>query len=89
MKRALLSVRELDQDLGISADSVYRTYQKGEIPAAHINRMIRLNAKKVQRAMVQKTKAMLSKQCSQRRATGGASRRRAQPNSHRLSNTGD
>ena len=42
MKRSLVSVKELAQELGISTDSVYRAYRKGEIPAAKINRMIQI-----------------------------------------------
>ena len=78
MKRTLLSVKELAQELGISTDSVYRAYRKGEIPAAQINRMIRFNLEKVHRAMEKKAKAMPNSQCAKQRATGGASRRRAQ-----------
>jgi hypothetical protein len=39
------------QELGISADSVYRAYWKEEIPAAQFNRMIRFDLEMVQRAM--------------------------------------
>ena len=61
MKRMLLSVKELAQELGISTDSVYRAYRKGEIPAEQINRMIRFNLEKVHRAMEQKAEAMPNK----------------------------
>ena len=77
MKPTLLSVKELAQELGISTDSVYRAYRKKEIPAAQINRMIRFDFEKVKRAMEKKASAMPNSQCAQRRATGGASRRRA------------
>lgn len=47
MKRTLLSVKELAGELGVSTDSVYRAYRKGEIPAEQINRMIRFDLEKV------------------------------------------
>ena len=40
MKRKLLSVKDLIEELGISADSVCRAYQTGEIPWAQIVRII-------------------------------------------------
>jgi excisionase family DNA binding protein len=60
MKRTLLSVKELAQELSISADSVYRTYWKEEIPATQFNRMIRFDLEMVQPAMEQKMKALAS-----------------------------
>lgn len=60
MKRTLLSVKEMVQELGISADSVYRAYWKEEIPAAQFNRMIRFDLEMVQRAMEQKANALAS-----------------------------
>lgn len=47
MKRMLLSVTELAQALGISPDSVYRAYRKGEILASQICRIIRFDLEKV------------------------------------------
>jgi excisionase family DNA binding protein len=80
MKRTLLSVKELAQELGISTDSVYRAYRKWEISTAQINRMIRFNLEKVHRAMEKKAKAMPNSQRLKRRATAGQGRRRAQHN---------
>jgi len=71
MKPTLLSVKELAQELGISTDSVYRAYRKGEIPAAQINRMIRFDFEKVKRAMEQRANAMPNSQGSMERATAG------------------
>jgi excisionase family DNA binding protein len=71
MKPTLLSVKELAQELGISTDSVYRAYRKGEIPAAQINRMIRFDFEKVKRAMEQRANAMPNSQGSMQRATAG------------------
>lgn len=76
MKRTLLSVKELAEELGISPDSVYRAYRTGEIPGAQIARTIRFDLGKVQRAMEERAKAMPNSQCT-KRATGGVSRRRA------------
>ena len=67
MKRKLLFVKELAEELGISADSVYRAYRTGEITEAQIARIIRFDLGQVLRAMERKTKAMLNK-ISARRA---------------------
>ena len=79
MKRKLLSVKELAEELGISTDSVYRAYRSGEIPGAQIARTIRFDLEKVQQAMEARANAMPNSQCTKRRATDGGSRRRAQP----------
>ena len=76
MKRTLLSVKELAQELGISPDSVYRAYRSGEIPGAQIARTLRFDLAQVCRAMEKRAKAMPNSQCT-KRATGGVSRRRA------------
>lgn len=75
MKRSWLSVKELAQELGISADSVYRAYRSGEIPGAQIARTIRFDLAQVCRAMEARAKAMPNSQCT-KGATGGVSRRR-------------
>jgi DNA-binding transcriptional regulator YhcF (GntR family) len=77
MKRTLLSVKELAQELGISTDSVCRAYRTGEIPGVQIARIIRFDLGQVLRVMEERAKAMPNSQCAQRRATAGASRRRA------------
>lgn len=79
MKRTLLSVKELAEELGISVDSVYRAYRSGEIPGAQIARTIRFDLQQVRQAMEARAKAMPNSQCTKRRATAGTSRRRAQP----------
>ena len=83
MKRTLLSVKELAEELGISTDSVYRAYRTGEIPGAQIARTIRFDLGQVRRAMEERAKAMPNSQCAKQRATGGASRRRAAKKSPR------
>ncbi len=80
MKRRLLSVKELAEELGISTDSVYRAYRTGEIPGVQIARIIRFDLEQVLRAMEARANAMPNSQCAKRRATAGKSRRRAQPN---------
>lgn len=64
---ALLSVKQLAGELGISAKTVYRAYRNREIPAGQ-----------VRRAMEQRAQAMPYQKCAKgSRAPGGASRRRA------------
>ncbi len=87
MKPTFLSAKELACELGMSVDSIYRAYRKGEIPAAQICRTLRFDLHKVQRAMERKAKLMPNSRCS-RSATGGASRRRVQRTSPRLGKTG-
>ena len=82
MKRTLLSVKEIALELGMSMDSIYRAYWKGEIPAAQICRTLRFDLNKVQRAMEKKAREMPNRRCA-RRATGGDSRRRARRKSPR------
>lgn len=78
MSRKLLSVKELAETLGISADSVYRAYRNGEIPGEQIARTIRFDLLLVRQAMVERAHAMPNSQCTKRRAPGGVSRRRAE-----------
>ena len=78
MKRTLLSVKELAQELGISPDSIYRAYRSGEIPGEQIARTIRFDLLLVRQAMVERANAMPNRQCSKRGATAGMSRQRAQ-----------
>ena len=78
MKRKLLSVKKLAEELGISTDSVYCAYRTGEIPGAQIARIIRFDLGQVLRAMEARANAMPNSQCAKRRATADKSRRRAQ-----------
>ena len=71
MKRTLLSVKELAEELGISEDSVYRAYRTRETPGAQIARTIRFDLRQVRRAMEERAKAMPNSQCT-KSATGGA-----------------
>lgn len=75
---ALLSVKQLAGELGISAKTVYRAYRNREIPASQVRRMLLFDLNKVRRAMEQRAQAMpYQKRANGTRATGGDSRRRA------------
>ena len=76
MKRIWMSVKELAEAYGVSVDSVYRAYRNGRIPGHQMERMIRFDLEEVRRATLKRAEAMPNSQCT-RRATGGASRRRA------------
>jgi len=78
MKRTLLSVKELAGELGINTKTVYRAYRNREIPAGQFRRMLLFDLDKVRRAMEQRAERMPYEKCTKgKRATGGASRRRA------------
>jgi excisionase family DNA binding protein len=54
MKTTLLSVKEVAQELGVSAQSIRRAYWRGEIPAYRISKMLRFNLERVQRIFLAK-----------------------------------
>ena len=54
MKRTLLSVKEVAQELGVSAQSIRRAYWRGEIPAYRISTMLRFDLERVQRIFLAK-----------------------------------
>ena len=76
MKRTWVSVKELAEALGMSADSVYRAYRREEIPGVQLARTIRFDLEHVRQAMEARAKAMPNSQCT-KRATAGTRRRRA------------
>jgi len=81
---ALLTVKQLAGELGISAKTVYRAYRNREIPAGQFRRMLLFDLDQVRRAMEQRAKAMPNQKYRKgERAPGGASRRRALPDSPR------
>ena len=49
MKRTLLSVKEIAQELGVRVQSIRRAYWRGEIPAYRISKMLRFDLERVQR----------------------------------------
>jgi len=73
---ALLTAKELANELGISAKTVYRAYRSHEIPAAQVRRTVMFDLDEVRRAMKQRAEAMPNSQCT-KRATAGNRRRRA------------
>jgi len=79
MKRIWMSVKELAEEFGVSVDSVYRAYRNGLIPGHQLDRIIRFELNEVRQATKKRAEAMPNRQCAKRRATAGASRRRAQP----------
>ncbi len=79
---ALLTVKELAVELGISAKTVYRAYRNREIPAAQFRRMLMFDLREVRRAMTRRAEAMPYQRCT-KRATGGTARRRARTRSPR------
>ena len=54
MKRTLLSVKEIAQELGVSAQSIRRAYWRGDIPAYRISKMLRFDLARVQRIFLAK-----------------------------------
>jgi excisionase family DNA binding protein len=76
MKRIWMSVKELAQEFGLSVDSVYRAYRKGDIPGHQMARTIRFNLDEVRHATRTRAKAMPNSRC-RKGAIGGDSRRRA------------
>ena len=80
MKPTMLSVKEVAQELGVSAQSIRRAYWRAEIPAYRISTMLRFDLKRVQRIFWQKG---CEDRTTRRSATAGASRRCAQQKSPR------
>jgi len=54
MKPTLLSVKEVAQELGVSAQSIRRAYWRGDIPAYRISTMLRFDLERVQRIFLAK-----------------------------------
>jgi excisionase family DNA binding protein len=75
MKRVWMSVKELADEFGLSVDSVYRAYRKGDIPGHQMARMIRFDLEEVRHATRKRAEAMPNSQC-RKKATAGESRRR-------------
>ncbi|GMV50917.1 MAG: hypothetical protein AMXMBFR67_24600 [Nitrospira sp.] len=91
MKNTWLTVDELAAVLKVSVKSIRRAYRKGQIPVERICRFVRFDLERVKEAMQgngQGQSPFSREQQGQRSATGGASRRRAQPTRPRLGKTG-
>ena len=54
MKPRLLSVKEVAQELGVSAQSIRRAYWEVDIPAYRISKMLRFDLERVQRIFLAK-----------------------------------
>jgi len=79
MKPTLLSVKEIALVMGVSTQSIRRSYWKGDIPAFRVCKMLRFDLESVRRIFL--AKGLPGNHAGQaRRATAGVSRRRAQPN---------
>ena len=86
MKKELLTVKDLAAELRMSVKSIQRGYRSGEIPVEWMRRMARFDLTKVRRAMARNGRRRmrhLNGKSAEQSATGGFSRRRAQPNSPR------
>ena len=91
MKALLLTIDQLAAILQISVKSIRRAYRKGQIPVERICRFVRFDLDRVKAAMQgngQGQSPFTARTKGQRSATGGASRRRAQPTRPRLGKTG-
>jgi len=91
MKKTWVTIDELAAELGVSVKSIRRAYRKGQIPVERICRFVRFDLDRVKAAMQangQGQSPFTTLQQGQRSATGGASRRRAQPTRPRLGKTG-
>ncbi len=91
MKKVLLTVEELAAALQISVKSVRRAYWKGDIPVERVCRFVRFDLDAVKSALRHNGEIALQGCVAghrQRSATGGVSRRRAQPTRPRLGKTG-
>ena len=82
MKRRFLSVKELAEELGVHEDTIYRAHLKKLIPVKKVCKVLRFDLEKVLKALSEHASTKRPKQTTPR-ATGGASRRRAKPNSPR------
>ena len=75
MKRQSLSVKQLAEELGVHEDTIYRGYAKKTIPGRRVCRVLRFDLDKVLLALDRNREPQ--SESVTRRATGGASRRRA------------
>ena len=66
MKPTLLSVKEVAQELGVSAQSIRRAYWSGAIPAYRVNKMLRFDLERVQRIFLAKGLPKIVRPCAAR-----------------------
>jgi predicted DNA-binding transcriptional regulator AlpA len=77
MKRRFLSIKQLAEELGVHEDTIYRAQLKNVIPVQKVSKVLRFDLDKVLKAFASHASEKRLKQRT-RRATAGASRRRAQ-----------
>lgn len=78
MKTADLSIKELATFIGVSTDTIRRAVRKGTIPARRVRTALRFDLQEVRTYMQRNAEAKVRARSAS--ATGGTSRRRAQPN---------
>ncbi|SLM41751.1 hypothetical protein NSND_50137 [Nitrospira sp. ND1] len=83
----LLTAKELAHELDVHISTVRRAYRTGRIPYERLCKMYLFDLEKVRDAM-RRNGFTLAGTDDGLRATGGESRRRAQPTSPRLGKTG-
>ncbi len=92
MEHTWLTVDELAAVLKVCPKSIRRAYRKGEIPVDRFCRFVRFDLERVKEALQAKGHRSFlllpQNKEGQRSATGGESRRRAQPTRPRLGKTG-
>jgi len=92
MEQTWLTVDELAAVLKVSPKSIRRAYRKGEIPVDRFCRFVRFDLERVKEALKAKGHSLIgvvsTRKGGPRSATGGGSRRRAQPTRPRLGKTG-
>ena len=79
MKPTLLSVKEVAQELGVSAQSIRRAYWRGDIPAYRISKMLRFDLARVQQIFLAKGLSRIVRPRAARppAIAGGAPRKKA------------
>jgi hypothetical protein len=77
MKPTLWSVKEVTQELGVSAQSVRSAYWRGKIPAYRISNMLRVDLERVQQIFLAKELPRIVRPCGARppAKAGGAHRK--------------
>ena len=92
MRKLWITADQLAAKLGVSVKSIRRAYRKGEIPVDRFCRFVRFDLERVKAALQANGNWLAfveaERKRGQRSATGGSSRRRAQPARPRLGKTG-
>jgi len=77
--RALLSIKQLAELLGVSTDTIRRAARSGLIPSTREGTAYRFDWPKVRQAMEKRAKEMRTRRSTQASAPGGRCRPRAAP----------